>query len=226
MSDNCWDEEPLASNSLEGRAGLEQARADAYSGGTADLQIDDPRSWHSAIFTPLLVKPVECIGAYRSELDLTMRVRWGESGETAWIAVVPDLVDEELSDFVPDFNARTADIVDFRSENPSASLLLDAQMRVLAWAYAEWLRIHPFGDGNGRTGVCLIDFACRRMGLTSFFLRSGKRWNSLEFAEAVRTACRRSRSQADATRYEALHTHLLHEHASYLQAQEINSQQR
>lgn len=39
-----------------------------------------------------------------------------------------------------------------------------------AIAHAQFETIHPFGDGNGRTGRCLIHVVLRRRGLTPFFV--------------------------------------------------------
>lgn len=42
---------------------------------------------------------------------------------------------------------------------------LSATVRLAAWAHAEWIRIHPFANGNGRTARMWANFLFMRYGL-------------------------------------------------------------
>jgi Fic/DOC family len=42
---------------------------------------------------------------------------------------------------------------------------LAAVIQLSAWAHAEWVRIHPFANGNGRTARFLANFVFMRYGL-------------------------------------------------------------
>ena len=42
---------------------------------------------------------------------------------------------------------------------------LAAVIDLCAWAHAEWVRIHPFGNGNGRTARILANALLMRYGL-------------------------------------------------------------
>lgn len=45
---------------------------------------------------------------------------------------------------------------------------LDAIMDVCAWTHSEWLRIHPFVNGNGRTARLWVNSIAMRYGLPPF----------------------------------------------------------
>jgi Fic family protein len=44
----------------------------------------------------------------------------------------------------------------------------DAVIDLCAWAHAEWIRIHPFANGNGRTARLWANFLAVRYGLPPF----------------------------------------------------------
>ena len=45
---------------------------------------------------------------------------------------------------------------------------LDAVLDLCAWAHAEWVRIHPFANGNGRAARLWANFIAVRYGLPPF----------------------------------------------------------
>lgn len=45
---------------------------------------------------------------------------------------------------------------------------LDAVLELLAWVHGEWIRIHPFVNGNGRTARVLANSVAMRYGLPPF----------------------------------------------------------
>ena len=47
----------------------------------------------------------------------------------------------------------------------------DAVIDLCAWAHAEWVRIHPFANGNGRTARLWANFLAMRYGLPPFVRR-------------------------------------------------------
>jgi Fic family protein len=42
---------------------------------------------------------------------------------------------------------------------------IHAALDLAAWAHAEWVRIHPFANGNGRTARAWANFVLRRFGM-------------------------------------------------------------
>jgi Fic family protein len=45
---------------------------------------------------------------------------------------------------------------------------IDAVIALMAWAHAEWIRIHPFANGNGRTARIWANSIAMRYGLPPF----------------------------------------------------------
>jgi hypothetical protein len=55
--------------------------------------------------------------------------------------------------------------------DPGDDLSVDQLASVIdlcAWVHAEWLRIHPFANGNGRTGRLWSNYIAMRYGLPDF----------------------------------------------------------
>lgn len=50
---------------------------------------------------------------------------------------------------------------------PDANVL-DAVLDVCGWVHAEWIRIHPFANGNGRTARLWANYVAMRYGLPPF----------------------------------------------------------
>ena len=45
---------------------------------------------------------------------------------------------------------------------------IDAVIILCAWVHGEWVRIHPFRNGNGRTARILVNGTAQRHGLPAF----------------------------------------------------------
>lgn len=52
--------------------------------------------------------------------------------------------------------------------SPATPVLLAGVISLAAYAHGEWVRIHPFANGNGRTARCWANFAALRYGLPAF----------------------------------------------------------
>ncbi len=99
----------------------------------------------------------------------------GETGlEDCWVVigaragVGPQAVAAALADFETSLQLAVAELDhsipgDVASENELAAVLA-----VCAWAHAEWVRIHPFANGNGRTARLWANFVAMRYGLPPF----------------------------------------------------------
>ena len=78
-------------------------------------------------------------------------------------------VADELKDFEKVIQAAVAEldrnITVGRKLTPDQ---LDAVLDLCAWAHAEWVRIHPFANGNGRAARLWANFIAVRYGLPPF----------------------------------------------------------
>lgn len=123
------------------------------------------RIWHKRMNRGLVVPHARFVGAFRGEPGLqSIHARVGSR-----YGAKPADVAKELSEF----EAKLQTIV---SELDAALPLhvlpsrdhLGATMDVCAWAHSEWVRIHPFVDGNGRTARLWANSIAMRYGLPPF----------------------------------------------------------
>ena len=104
-------------------------------------------------------------GAFRGEPGLEeIHVRVG-----SYYGVNPSEVAEELKGFEATLQALVSEL-DARlpfGARPSQDLL-EAILEVCSWTHSEWLRIHPFVNGNGRTARLWANSIAMRYGLPPF----------------------------------------------------------
>ncbi len=82
---------------------------------------------------------------------------------------------------------RTLDAAIAPGTTPVTPVLLAAVVSLAAYAHGEWVRIHPFANGNGRTARCWANFAALRYGLPAFVTLK-PRPGSLLYAQAGRAS--------------------------------------
>ena len=137
---------------------------DAATQRTA-VQARDAASWHRDMMRGLNAPKAEYVGAFRGESGLErIRVAVGEQE-----GVPPDQVAPALAHFERKLN-QVLTRLDTRIPK-GATLDVDtlaAVIDVCAWAHAEWVRIHPFVNGNGRTGRLWANYIAMRYGLPPF----------------------------------------------------------
>lgn len=100
----------------------------------------------------------------------------GESGLEGWEVevgnypgVTADQVEEELRAFEKKLQ-KTVEALD-RKIQPSQDMSRDdvaAVIDLCAWVHSEWVRIHPFANGNGRTARLWANCIAMRYGLPPF----------------------------------------------------------
>ena len=129
------------------------------------IAADDAKAWHTAIMATLDVPDPNYVGQFRGEAEL----EWIGITIDAHEGTPPDRVAADLSDF----ESRLQSAIDFLDQQiapgtrPDAETL-DAVIDVCGWAHAEWIRIHPFANGNGRTALIWANVIAMRYGLPPF----------------------------------------------------------
>lgn len=129
--------------------------------------IDLARNWQILIMEGLQPQDGNpyYIGRFRGEPELEyVQVRVGEN----W-GVDSQLVASELERFEAKLKTLVAELdalLPFQ-ENPDDDQR-EAVLDLCAWAHAEWVRIHPFANGNGRTARLWANFLATRYGLPPF----------------------------------------------------------
>lgn len=123
------------------------------------------KGWQSQLMKNLTVPDACFVGAFRGEPGLEkIQVRIG-----VHYGVDAAEVAEELAGFERKLHAllRELDAMLPTGQEPDADQLA-AIVDLCAWAHAEWVRIHPFANGNGRTARLWANFIAMRYGLPPF----------------------------------------------------------
>jgi hypothetical protein len=127
--------------------------------------LETARHWQSRMMEDLDVPDRRYVGAFRGEPGLErMQVRVG-----AIYGVDSVEVSEELARFEKKLQALVAEMdvllpVDQELDADQLAAIID----LCAWVHAEWIRIHPFANGNGRTARLWANSLAVRYGLPPF----------------------------------------------------------
>lgn len=128
---------------------------------TADLA----RRWQALFMKDLTVPDQRYVGGFRGEPGLEdVRVRIGSyyGADAADVAQELKQFESRLGELVSEMDAMLP-----AGQEPDADQLA-AIIDLCAWAHAEWVRIHPFANGNGRTARLWANYLAMRYGLPPF----------------------------------------------------------
>ena len=145
------------------RAAMAQVRKDAQRRVKPDLAL--ARDWHSLTMQGLAVPRPAYIRNFRGEAGLErFEVLIGRH-----FGVRAGSVRTALKQFERELQRRVTRLD--QAIVPKAVLTgaqLGAIIELCAWVHAEWIRIHPFANGNGRTARIWTNFIAIRYGLPPF----------------------------------------------------------
>ena len=123
------------------------------------------KRWHTLFLKDLKVPDSRFVGAFRGEpglenAQMRVGVRFGVGAAE---------VASALAEFETKLQALVAelDLLLPAHQAPDADQLA-AILDLCAWVHAEWGRIHPFANGNGRTGRLWSNSIAMRYGLPPF----------------------------------------------------------
>jgi Fic/DOC family len=123
------------------------------------------KRWHALIMRGLDVPDSRYVGAFRGELGLEIvQVRVGEHYGVDSAKVAKELrgFEGKLQTLVGQLDA----LLPIGGE-PDADQLA-AIVDLCGWVHAEWVRIHPFANGNGRTARLWANSLAMRYGVPPF----------------------------------------------------------
>ena len=139
--------------------------------------IEDPlelaRAWHRSTLEGVALEEPDVAGGFRGEGSPTSRLRTyevvvGRGVIGANLACVPHTeVSNELMRFARQLTAklkRLEDRIPLRGDIGVTSHGETATLKCAAWIHGEWIRIHPFADGNGRTARIWCNWILLRFG--------------------------------------------------------------
>ncbi len=129
------------------------------------LTVEVARRWQREIMKGLAAPDPNLIGKFRGELGLeNCNVIVGAVMGVQAPDVLPELAEFEhkLRQALWELDQRMP---------PGGELTVDdlaAILTLCAWAHSEWIRIHPFANGNGRTARLWVNSIAMRYGLPPF----------------------------------------------------------
>ncbi|MEO0912242.1 MAG: Fic family protein [Pseudomonadota bacterium] len=122
--------------------------------------------WHRQIMDGLKVPDRRLVGVFRGPPDLP--------GYEVAVGDLPGVASVDVPAAVTAFEvtlSRVLEALDRRIDArtvPADADALTAVVEFTAWAHAEWVRIHPFANGNGRTARLWAAAIAMRYGLPPF----------------------------------------------------------
>lgn len=138
--------------------------------------LDDALKWHRDLMDGLEIPPVpgldipveNFVGRFRGTSGLA-NVQVGVGRHRG---VRADLVPSQLQAFQQELQRKVALLdaqigPDLTEQDLTASQIIEV-LRLCAWAHAEWVRIHPFANGNGRTARIWANVLALRYALPPF----------------------------------------------------------
>jgi fido (protein-threonine AMPylation protein) len=141
-----WDEDsPQLEANL--RAVMNLIRREAEH--RTKLTVEHARKWHMIIMHGLQADDPSYVGAFRGEKgleDVCVGVGLLSGSEPEDVADEPTAFENQLEAAIDRLDVLIAPGARVADVDQLAEVL-----RVCAWAHAEWVRIHPFANGNGRT---------------------------------------------------------------------------
>ena len=137
--------------------------------GSAELRetltVEMARHWQTLFLEGLDVPDARYVGAFRGETGLeNVQANVGSNR-----GAPSSKVAEELKRFESTLQALVVRLDELMpsGQEPDADQLA-AILDVCAWVHAEWVRIHPFANGNGRTARLWANSIAMRYGLPPF----------------------------------------------------------
>lgn len=145
------------------RRNLDKARIDLQERARRREQpaVELARRWHRDTLAGLDVSKPEYVGCFRSEPGVRVPV---------YIGAAQGVPHADVKAQLEVFEQRLQAVITALDRRYPAGTELDedgvaAVTDLAGWAHAEWVRIHPFANGNGRTARMWANYLLVRYGL-------------------------------------------------------------
>ncbi len=127
--------------------------------------VESARLWHRLLLRKLSVPDPRYVGAFRGEPGMgNVQVRVG-----GYFGVAAPEVPEALKDFERKLQMLVAALdAELPMDGVPDADQLAAILDTCAWVHSEWVRVHPFANGNGRTARFWANGIAMRYGLPPF----------------------------------------------------------
>jgi hypothetical protein len=132
----------------------------------ATPSVEEARKWHEVILQDLTVPDEKFVDRFRGEVGLLgveVFVRNHQGTPSADVAFELEIFAQKLTTVILGLDSMIP-----KGQPPQSADAINAVIELCAWAHAEWVRIHPFANGNGRTARLWAGFVAMRYGLPPF----------------------------------------------------------
>lgn len=157
-----WD-----ASSPELTGNLERVLDDAgrHAADRRPVSVAMMRDWHAAIMADLALPDPAWAGCFRGEggaRDIGVRIGDHRGVAPADVAKALATFEARLVGAVAALDRAVA------RDGVTSADELRAVVSLCAWAHGEWVRIHPFANGSGRTARLWANYIAERYGLPPF----------------------------------------------------------
>jgi hypothetical protein len=123
-------------------------------------------AWHRSMLEGVDIPDDAYRGAFRGDAHPALH---NYEANVGGLSVTPAAdVATAVSDLIAELQTRVQELdeldVDERLDEESAEFV-EAALETAAWLHGEWVRIHPFANGNGRTARMWVLWLCARYAL-------------------------------------------------------------
>ncbi|HEX6867889.1 MAG TPA: Fic family protein [Candidatus Limnocylindrales bacterium] len=132
--------------------------------------IDLVLEWHRRIYEGVSVPDPDYVGAIRDSdqtrpclIDYEVWVSASQGFLARDVPAATDAFIQAMGQVVSSLDAATTP-----GQTPVDPTIVRAIVRLCAYAHGEWIRIHPFANGNGRTARILANWLAVRYALPAF----------------------------------------------------------
>lgn len=166
MAGPAWDDDDVSPHTAENLTKL-AAAIPAGSGESRSLPTADlARGWHRAMVLGANVPNESYRGGFRGDphpalADYEVTVGGLDVTRACYVA-------EEIDRLMSELRNRVVKLDELDAQGDPdvlSSQLVEAILETAAWLHCEWVRIHPFANGNGRTARMWVLWLCGRYGL-------------------------------------------------------------
>jgi len=119
------------------------------------------------------IAPDDEIGEFRDQDQVPESLRGVNVRVGKILGASYETVFDEVDDFITEFRTgvKRFDVMWSQLGKTKTYYAIDQMIKLAAWAHGEWIRIHPFINGNGRTARLWINYVIVRYGFPALPIR-------------------------------------------------------